>query len=269
MTIRNILVHLDGPEAIGGLVPAVEQLAVDLGAGGLTVAVAGHVPVPVTGASLTLALVHAREHDMLDVVDGMRGRVTAMLHRIPFEWRSAVSPLAQTLMSRWAVRSDLVVTSSSPGHDQPLGALDVGALVIAAGRPVLIVPRLEPKLRFERVLIGFKSTREGRAALAAAVPLLGGADRVLVVTIGATTTGEELADAESYLREQGVAVDTRTIEDVADADAGRLLLELATDDGSDLLVTGAYGRSRAREFIFGGATRTLLSEARIPCLLVH
>lgn len=268
MAVRDILVHLDAPEIVGSLVPAAVQLARDLGAPGLTLAALAEVPIRISAAPLPFGLLKAHERDLLDLIDRMETRARAAASNTPIEWRSAVSPLAQTLLSRWSVRSDLIVMSSPQVEGVPLAPVDVGATVLAAGRPVLVAPRLSPKLRFDRVLIGFKATREGRAALAAALPLLDRARRVLIASVG-PGPATDLRDAAAFLHGHGVRAETTLIEDAADRDAGRTLLALAADEGSDLLVAGAYGHSRTRELVFGGVTRTLLTEARLPCLMVH
>lgn len=267
MAVQEILVHLDGPEAVETLLPAAARLARDLGASGLTVGALAQVSVPIRPVGPTLGMLQARERELLDLIDRMETRARALETGLRLEWRGAVSPIAQDLLSRWSLRADLVVMSSPPAQGRGMAAVDVGAAVLAAGRPVLVAPRAAPDLRFDRVLIGFKSTREGRAALAAAVPLLAEARRVLIASVGASPVNE-LRDAVAFLHGHGVTADTRVLDE-ADGDAGRVLLDLAEEDGSDLVVTGAYGRSRTREMVFGGVTRTLLNEARLPCLMVH
>lgn len=269
MTIRRILVHLDRPGAVEGLLPAVADLARDLGATGVTAAALGEVPVQVTAASLSLALLQARERDLLDAIDVMRERVESRMGEGQLDWRGAVSPVAQDLLSRWAVRADLIVTSAPTSDGAVLARLDVGELILAAGRPVLIVPRVWSRLRFGRVLIGFKPTREGRAALAASVPFLKAGTEVLLVGVGGSRQSLDLEDASAFLGDHGVRASIRCVDDQEDRGAGRVLLDLAEAERCDLLVTGAYGRSRARELVFGGVTRTLLSRARLPCLMVH
>lgn len=268
MTVRDILVHLDAPETVGSLVPAVVQLARDLGAPGLTLAALAEVPVRISAAPLPFGLLKARERDLLELIDRMETRARAAAPDTPIEWRGAVPAVAQTQLARWGVRSDLIVMSSPQVEGLPLATVDVGVAILAAGRPVLVAPRTAPKLRFDRVLIGVKATREGRAAVAAALPLLGRARRVLIASVG-PAPGSDLRDAAAFLHGHGVRAETRMIEDAADRDAGRTLLALADEEGSDLLVTGAYGHGRTRELVFGGVTRTLLTEARLPCLMVH
>lgn len=267
--LRDIVVHLDDPEALTVFLPAVVQLARDLKAEALTLTAVGVVEPSVTGASITLSFVRNRQRDAEDLLELMRRRALMAASGFQLEWRSATTPQQANPLPGWSVRGDLVIMRAPAAAAGPLGRIDVGDLVLTAGRPVLIVPRSTASLVFDRVLIGFKSTREGRLALAAALPLLGDARRVLLAAFGATTTALHLRDAAAFLARHGIEAETSLRDETEDGDAGRALLDLAETDRSDLLVAGAYGRSRARELIFGGVTRTLLSEARLPWLLAH
>lgn len=269
MTVRTILMGVDGPAALLSLAPEADRLAAALGAERLIIAALGEVPVPVTAASLSLGLLRAQERDLKDLIDRMREQAEDAHLRTPMEWRGEVTPLAQSRLAQWAVRADLVIVPTPTPEPQPLRRLDVGGLALSAGRPVLVVPRSAPTLRFDRILLGFKSTREGRAAVAAAIPHLGSGARVLLAVVGDAAAADEAADAAAFLRAHGAVVEDRRLDDWGDVDAGTALLRLATEDRSDLLIIGGYGRGRARELIFGGVTRTVLSEARLPCLMVH
>ena len=268
MPVREILVHLDSPEVVGALIPAAAKLARDLHAPALTLAALAEIPVRMSAAPLPFGMLKARENALLDRLDRMETRARDAAPGIQIEWRGAVSPAAQTLLARWGVRADLVIMSHRGDGSAAMAPVDVGAAVLAAGRPVLVVPREAPELRFERVLIGFKSTREARAALAAAVPLLDRARRVLIASVG-PAPANDLRDAATFLHGHGVRAETAVIDDVADGDAADALLALAGEEQPDLLVTGAWGHSRARELVFGGVTRTLLDDGRLACLMVH
>lgn len=268
MAVREILVHLDSPEVVGALVPAAAELARDLRAPALTLAALAEVPLRMSAAPLPFGMLQARENALLDLLDRMETRARDAAPGVQIEWRGAVSPVAQTLLARWGVRADLIILSHRGEGIAAMAPVDVGAAILAAGRPVLVAPRASPSLRFERVLIGFKSTREARAALAAAVPLLERTRRVLIASVGAAPAND-LRDAATFLHGHGVRAETAVIDDVADGDAAGALLALAEEEQPDLLVTGAWGHGRAREMIFGGVTRTLLADGRLACLMVH
>ena len=267
--LRDIVVHLDDPEALTLFLPAVVQLARDLRIGTLTLTAVGFVEAPLTAASMTLSLLEARQRDAEDLLDLMKRRAMEAALGLRLEWRSKATPRPANPLPDWSVRGDLLVLRAPAVEAGPLGRLDVADLILTAGRPVLIVPRTAARFRFDRVLIGFKPTREGRLALTAAVPLLGAARRVLLAAFGAAATTEQLADAAAYLAGHGIKAETVLRDDEDDRGAGQALLKLAQADQSDLLVTGAYGHSRASERVFGGVTRTLLSEPRLPWLVAH
>ena len=147
-------------------------------------------------------------------------------------------------------------------------------VTLASGRPILVVPYAG---HFEavgrRVLIGWNATREAARAVNDAMPLLAAADTVTVLTIdpreGPDGHGEiPGADISLHLARHGVKAEIeRTVS--ADLPVGDVLLSRAADLGADLLVMGAYGHSRARELLLGGATRSLLRSMTVPVLMSH
>jgi nucleotide-binding universal stress UspA family protein len=148
------------------------------------------------------------------------------------------------------------------------------AALIDSGRPVLAIPYAG---NFEsigqRVLVGWNASREASRAVHDALPLLAKAESTCVFLAnpkrGLAAHGEEPgADIARHLARHGLKVEVaKTVaDDVADS---ALLLNHASDMGADLLVMGAYGHSRLREFILGGVTRSLLREMTVPVLLSH
>jgi nucleotide-binding universal stress UspA family protein len=147
-------------------------------------------------------------------------------------------------------------------------------VALAAGRPVLVVPYAG---HFEqigrRVLIGWDAGREATRAVGDAMPLLAAASSVTVMTVdageGATKHGAVPgADIALHLARHGV---TANVEQTVSADigVGNVLLSRANDLEADLLVMGAYGHSRVRELLLGGATRTVLASMTLPVLMAH
>lgn len=140
----------------------------------------------------------------------------------------------------------------------------VEQIVTATGVPVLMLPP-EATADIGRVaLVAWKPSREGTRAAHAALPFLRAAERVVLCAIGdAGATG--LDDAAAMLGRHGVPVEAERVAGT-DAGAGEILLARAAAHGADLLVMGAYGHSRLREFVLGGATRQVLREAALPVL---
>ena len=149
----------------------------------------------------------------------------------------------------------------------------LGSLIVSCGRPVLIPGAAAPKKIGSTIAIAWKETAEAARAVTAAMPLLEKAERVIV--IAADEAGNEAAGTErsagklaSALAWHGIKSETRLVEPGAKA-AGAALFAEATKLGADLVVMGAYGHSRVREYIFGGFTRYVLGEATLPVLLFH
>jgi len=147
-------------------------------------------------------------------------------------------------------------------------------VTLASGRPILVVPYAgHYETVGRRVLIGWNATREATRAVSDAMPLLIGADVVTVLTIDAREGPDghgELpgADISLHLARHGVkATIERTVS--AGLPAGDVLLSRAADLGADLLVIGAYGHSRMRELLLGGATRSILRSMTLPVLMSH
>jgi nucleotide-binding universal stress UspA family protein len=145
-------------------------------------------------------------------------------------------------------------------------------LLLAAGRPALVIPYAGdfPTVG-TRVLVAWNASREATRALTDAIPLLREAKQVDVIAFNPKDAphGEVPgADIGLYLARHGikVSVSQQTADDV---DVGNQLLSRAADLDSDLVVMGAYGHSRMKELILGGATRTVLNSMTVPVLMSH
>jgi nucleotide-binding universal stress UspA family protein len=168
---------------------------------------------------------------------------------------------------------DLVVMGQ-PDPDVPSNGLRSSEIVLAAGRPALIVPYAGEFTELGRnVLVAWNGTREAARALHDAMFLIDGATVVTVLEID-PPGGEggipdlSAADVVAALRRRGVAAKAEsTVSDgtpVAD-----IVLSLAADLTADLVVMGAWGHSRLREFVLGGASRGVLQEMTVPVLMSH
>ena len=182
-------------------------------------------------------------------------------------WRqSLMSPIDYVLEQARA--ADLIVAERVQRAEDwsSLMGVNGGSLVLGAGRPVLFVPPKVDYVAAKRVIIGWKDTREARRAVWDSLPFLKLAKEVLVVAITAERGGAQ--DASDYLARHGIAsgVLERAESDAAVADE---LIRLASQEGADLIVCGAYGHSRAREWILGGVTRDLLDHSPLCCLMTH
>lgn len=151
-------------------------------------------------------------------------------------------------------------------------AIDPGALVIGAGRPVLLAPRQAPENLAPTVAIAWKETPETARAIAAAMPLLMKADKIVVLAADeggdrAKTMRSAERSAEQ-LRRHGLEVKAHAIA-LHGRSAAETVVKAAEDNGAHMLVMGGYGRARLSELVFGGFTRDILRDCRLPVLLFH
>ena len=145
-------------------------------------------------------------------------------------------------------------------------------LVFDAGRPVLLLPDHDrlPLFDLDAVVIGWDGGRAAARALADALPvcMLAGSVEVVTITGDKTLKADLQASLERHLKAHGI--EPGMIERHAESpDAGTELLEFCRRSGAGMLVMGAYGHSQFREFILGGATRTVLAAADLPILMSH
>lgn len=198
--------------------------------------------------------------------------VMARHHGVKAEWRASNADAvgAALLNARY---SDLVVLGQRErgAEDDGLAPEFVDEIVLSCGRPVLLVPYAG---RFpdagKRVLVAWNASAEASRAIADALPLLARAESVNVIVFETGKAGdhgeEPGADAALYLARHGVKA-TVSRYGSPDIDIGSQILSRAADMTADLIVMGAYGHSRMRELVLGGATRTILESMTAPVLM--
>jgi nucleotide-binding universal stress UspA family protein len=189
----------------------------------------------------------------------------------PTEWRAGIASPTEFLV-REARAADLVII----GRDQVPGdlyrTLDKGAMILKIGRPVLVVPSGVDSLKADRVVIGWKDTREARRAVRDSLPLMREASSVAIVEI--VESGDEkqaqahIEDVAAFLARHRVSVTAKTTACVAGSPHAELI-RVAQEMNADLIVAGGYGHSRLGEWIFGGVTQGLLASSPVCCLLSH
>lgn len=194
------------------------------------------------------------------------------------EWRcvEAQGPVTTNTTVEHGLRADLIITGQV-NPDQGLEG-EVGAperLVMESGRPVLMLPYAgRPKTLGRNILVAWNGTREAARAIADALPLLKAAKQVKLLWInpsegdGGRGTGTPGSEMAANLSRHGVKVEaSHTV--AKQIGVGDELLSRAADQGADLIVMGAYGHSRVREYVFGGATHHILRHMTVPVLMSH
>lgn len=189
------------------------------------------------------------------------------------EWRSSIhsGPLAD-YVARQARSADLVITGVASGTlFDSSRAVNTGDLIMQVGRPVLVVPTIAKQFKLERVVVGWKDTRESRRAVSDALPLLKASGHVTVVEIAApdamAAARKHGEDVVAWLRQHGIQAQSVAQPTTGDDAVG--LYTVAQDLGADLIVAGAYGHSRLVEWVLGGVTRDLLLRQDFCALLSH
>ncbi|MEK1889704.1 MAG: universal stress protein, partial [Phyllobacterium sp.] len=157
---------------------------------------------------------------------------------------------------------DLIVTGSNNSSVliTPDRCINLGDLVLRAGRPVLVAAKGATRVLTNTAVVAWKDTREARRAVADALPLLRKASEVIVVTVDCNadiSTQESVDGILGFLRRHGVKARSEIIKDKHESQS---LMSFARAVDAELVVSGAYGHSRLRELVFGGVTRSLLKE---------
>jgi nucleotide-binding universal stress UspA family protein len=192
------------------------------------------------------------------------------------DWRSIKSIHTRFAADvlRNASRADLVIVNQIvKGQATDTDTDLVERLVVESRRPVLIMPQKSTWTKPDTAIVAFNGTRESARAVFDSIPLLVGVGDVRVIWvnpykeryIAGELPGAEIAVA---LARHGIKATTETLDGM-DTNAGELLLQKANDSGAGLLVMGAYAHSRLREYVFGGATRHVLENAKLPVLMSH
>jgi nucleotide-binding universal stress UspA family protein len=188
------------------------------------------------------------------------------------EWRTADGDRADELAVH-ARYADLVIINQTDPDDVNATHF-ASAVLMSLGRPALLLPYAgEFRSVGNDVLVAWSATREAARAVTDALPLLRRARRVVVTAVDAQPSpgghGESPgADIAVYLARHGVSAEVAPAAS-GGADPGTVILSRAHDQGADLIVMGAYGHSRVRQIMLGGATRTVLQSMTLPVLMSH
>ena len=281
MAYKSILTVATSPH---GLLPAVSAAAqigiradahLDALALGIDRTQVGYAYVG-SGAVLIAAAMERAEEDARETEKALNAALAAQSPGLRMATETAITQLGALtdLVAARARYADLVVLPLPYGEHR--GVEDeavVEAALFEGMAPVLVVP---PKGMADndprRVVVAWNQSREALVAARRAMPFLRRAETVSIVVIDPPTHGAERSDPGGLLCQMlvrhgvnaEVTVLARTLPRVSD-----VLARHVRDTNADLLVMGAYGHSRFREAILGGATRDMLEKAEVPVLLAH
>lgn len=163
--------------------------------------------------------------------------------------------------------SDLIIVSRPTAKGGKIARMFMLAALFNSARPVLVLPQSGRSTIGRRISIAWNQSADSARAVAAAMPLLRLAENVSIITCGPERgVGPKSTQLATYLRFWGVKSERLSPRG---GDAAKLLISAYQETGSDLLVMGAYSRSRLRQRIFGGVTDFMLHRANIPILTLH
>ena len=275
MTYSTVMVHLDLDESNDARLHVAGDLAEQFDAKLIGIACCQPQPSVYAEGVLAQSLVRQLEAEANEKLQKLEQRFrTAYQNRIEdVEWRRAYAMPAD-YVAREARSADLVITGADRvgGLSDPLWRLDPSELVMKLGRPMMVVPPEVDRLKLSSVVVGWKDTREARRAVVDALPLLQKAKEVTVVEIIASdgdraAAGRRVADVAAWLGRH--KVDACHMVPNHRGDAVEQLIRHAGDIEADMIVAGAYGHTRMREWIFGGVTLDLIAKSDRCSLLSH
>lgn len=274
---KDIVVHLDGTAEDEIRIAHAERLAEQFGAR-LTGLFTNVLPDPALYiGEFGTSLIGQLTETAVNEGDAIKGRLEQRFARLgvvnelrriqgfPGQVEHGVATEA-----RWA---DLFVASCPYGDTLDRWKAVIERVIFSGGRGLYLVPHdSKPRPAIGTVLIGWVDSCQATRALTEALPLVGLATHVRLVTVQETAHGrlggaEALADIAAHLGRHGVKA---TVSVLSSPDAPAVaLLDEAHRISADLLVIGAYGHSRFREWILGGVTADLLATADLPLLMAH
>jgi len=191
---------------------------------------------------------------------------------VSWKWIEASPPVADAMLEHSALADLIVVGARDPRRGGKVPSHTAGELALRSNCPVLVLP--EGQSRFDPTapaMVAWDGSPEASHALKSAVPLLQQSSAVFLVSV------KEKKDAKfdlpsvsgaDYLSHYGIASEIVELAE-GEKDVATLLQDAAVARRCGLMVMGAYGRMRFAERIFGGVTRSLLVNLKLPLLLRH
>jgi nucleotide-binding universal stress UspA family protein len=277
MAIKDILVALTSyPEptpvaSVADAVAVADALGSHLAALSFEtrVQVPGHmISAPLIDGMIAKEAARSRDNarDLLAAFDAA-AKKAGILHETILE--KCILPDVPAVLVEYARLRDLTILPVPASQDQ----WDAEAVIFGSGRPTLILPEGPARKPFTlgTVVLAWDFSRAAARAVSDALPILDLAKQVRVVTVVNEKAIDTRHSAEALaknLARHGINVMLEK-EDAKGRRIGDVLQSYAASHDADLLVMGAYGHSRLREFVLGGATKDLLSKPPLPVLLSH
>jgi nucleotide-binding universal stress UspA family protein len=272
---RDLLVHVDGSDAGRRRVRFAVKLASHLGAKltGLHVSPPAAVPYSYKPSQVAEGLVNAARQLAIDARRAARTfREETDGHPDKSSWLEVRGDVVQGI-SNYARYTDLVILGQyehqAPTESHPLPVAH--SVLLKCGRPVLVLPALAEQATFARAVLAWDGSREAVRAIHDALPLLRLSASVQIIKLTRIESGTIDNDTTSlaeHLTRHDVTVEPSILQSVTKAEHDRLR-EQIEQGRYDLLVMGGYSHPVWLEFVFGGATESILGSSKIPVLVSH
>ncbi len=205
----------------------------------------------------------------IDVVAGAKdnqGKASASW--ISYDWDEADS-----IIGRYARMSDLSIIARPRSQDRIWTSQTIHHILFDAAKPIILMPVEQDAKKFDapkHIAIAWNGSNEASHAVSAAMPLLKTAEKITIFTYSSKKTTPYIADdLQIWLKLHGIETQKVVIEKLEVTSVGASLLSEIEERAIDLMVTGAYGHSRMREFVLGGVTTYLLSHCPIALFMAR
>ncbi|ALG71541.1 universal stress protein UspA [Azospirillum thiophilum] len=275
MQIKTILLHMANDDAHAGRLAVAVALAKRFSAHiqALYIATPVSMPAGATGRAASYGFMAEATAIAHENAERIEREVRQALDGLSYDWSVEEGDHVELLTER-ASYADLVVVAQSAavraGERVSLHHIP-DRLPLETGTPVLVLPPGLPATApiGRNALIAWKNSRESACAVRAAMPFLETAESVIVLCVdppGQRTS--EAAALVEWLHRHGITARPQSVI-ASGGEVGDMILSCCADQGADLLVMGAYGHSRLRELVLGGATRSVLEGLSLPALLSH
>ncbi|MEM7253374.1 MAG: universal stress protein [Pseudomonadota bacterium] len=272
MTIKRLLVHVDNAKACPERVRVAGEVARHFDAE----LIGAYVNRPFSygygdAAVFTPELIRHIEGEKKQLCDAAERCFNEVLvgSEFPTAWTIIGDSLTIGLSNAGRAMDLVVIGQHDPDDPYACPFGDIGELCVSAGRPLLVTPYINaPAKLATNIMLAWNGGREAARAAADALPFFQLADRVDVVRVAGRKSDPHDDRIIEYLNSHGINAELHHHAN-GGIDIGDQLLSSAASLSATMLVMGAYGHSRAREFVLGGATRTILSSMTVPVLLSH
>jgi len=211
-----------------------------------------------------LAQSHGNSRRVVEQLEAEASRSLARLNIV--HEPTKIFPSALPVVER-ARLHDLTIMAATWGFERWFNE----AVIFESGSPILFLPDERPSVSLDTIALAWDFSLPATRALRASLPLLSKAKNVRVFTVSnekSSTAGRTIEDLQRHLLEHEIPFVFDEV-DIAGRNIGDAFRDYTQSVRADVLVMGAFGHSRVREFVLGGATQSMLTDAQLPVLFAH